>query len=127
MGRLPKTIRFDNLSPAVNKIFTKGERELTDTFERFVLHFGFKYEFCNPGKGNEKGHVEAMVKYIRNNFLLPENRIINIEHFNKRLWEMAENDRDRVHYDKKVLQSKLFEEDFNSFIMLPEKEFECVR
>src|SRR5699024_12176165 len=54
MGRVPKTIRFDNLSPAVKKIFSKGERELTDTFERFVLHYGFQYEFCNPGKGNEK-------------------------------------------------------------------------
>ena len=127
MGGVPKTIRFDNLSPAVNKIFSKGERELTDTFERFVLHFGFKYEFCNPGKGNEKGHVEAMVKYVRNNFLLPENRIINVDHFNETLWEMAEKDRERLHYDKKVLQSKLFEEDLNSFIMLAEKEFECAR
>jgi transposase len=127
MGRVPKTIRFDNLSPAVNKIFSKGERELTDTFERFVLHYGFQYEFCNPGKGNEKGHVEAMVKYVRNNFLLPENRIINIDDFNENLWEMAEKDRDRLHYDKKILQSKLFEEDFNSFIMLPEKTFECAR
>src|SRR5699024_10000503 len=127
LGRVPKTIRFDNLSSAVNKIFSKGERELTDTFERFVLHFGFQYEFCNPGKGNEKGHVEAMVKYVRNNFLLPENRIINIEHFNDSLWGMAEEDRDRLHYDKKVLQSKLFEEDLNNFIMLPEKEFECAR
>lgn len=127
MGGVPKTIRFDNLSPAVNKIFSKGERELTDTFERFVLHFGFQYEFCNPGKGNEKGHVEAMVKYVRNNFLLPENRIINVDHFNETLWEMAEKDRDRLHYDKKILQSKLFEEDFNSFLMLPEKGFECAR
>lgn len=127
MGGVPKTLRFDNLSPAVKKIFSKGERELTDTFERFVLHYGFQYEFCNPGKGNEKGHVEAIVKYVRNNFLLPENTIVNIEHFNKGLWSEAEEDRNRDHYDKKVLQSKLFEEDFNSFLMLPEKEFECAR
>ena len=80
MGGVPKTIRFDNLSPTVKKIFTKGERKLTDTFERFVLHYGFQYEFCNPGKGNEKGHVEAMVKYVRNNFLLPENTIVNLEY-----------------------------------------------
>src|SRR5690625_3355481 len=90
IGSVPHTIRFDNLSPAVNKIFSKGERELTDTFERFVLHFGFAYEFCNPGKGNEKGHVEAMVKYVRNNFLLPENRIINLEYFNETLWSKSE-------------------------------------
>src|SRR5699024_11577444 len=78
-------------------------------------------------RSSDLGHVEAMVKYVRNNFLLPENRIINIEHFNDSLWGMAEEDRDRLHYDKKVLQSKLFEEDLNNFIMLPEKEFECAR
>lgn len=54
MNSVPKTIRFDNLSPAVKKIQARGERELTDMFERFVLHYGFEYEFCNPAKGNEK-------------------------------------------------------------------------
>ncbi|WP_212967638.1 hypothetical protein, partial [Lederbergia ruris] len=47
---------------------------------------------------------------------LPENRIINVDHFNETLWEMAEKDRDRLHYDKKILQSKLFEEEFESSI-----------
>ncbi len=65
MGGVPKTIRFNNLSPAVKKIRSKGERELTDAFQRFTLHFGFSYEFCNPGKGNEKEHVDAMVKYVQ--------------------------------------------------------------
>lgn len=125
MGGVPQTIRFDNLSPAVKKILAKGERELTDTFNRFVLHFGFEYEFCNPGKGNEKGHVEAMVKYVRNNFLLPENTILNLDHFNESLWEMAEDDRNRKHYDKKVLQLDLYEEDKGMWLMLPEKRFEC--
>ncbi len=127
LGSVPKTMRFDNLSPAVKKIFTKGERELTDTFERFVLHYGFQYEFCNPGKGNEKGHVETMVRYVRNNFLLPENTIVNLDHFNETLWELAEEDRNRPHYDKNELQSILFENDLNAFLMLPEKIFNCAR
>ncbi len=127
MGGVPKTIRFDNLSPAVQKIFSKGERELTDTFKRFVLHYGFQYEFCNPAKGNEKGHVESMVKYVRNNFLLPENTILDLDHFNESLWVMAEKDRDRLHYNKDILQSELYEEDKNNWLMLPEKEFECAR
>ncbi|MRI68790.1 IS21 family transposase [Gracilibacillus thailandensis] len=127
MGGVPSTIRFDNLSPAVKKIFSKGERELTDTFERFVLHYGFQYEFCNPGKGNEKGHVEAMVKYVRNNFLLPEHTVVNLDSFNKTLWTLAEEDRDRLHYDKQVLQSRLYEEDKEHWLMLPEKRFECIR
>lgn len=127
IGGVPKTIRFDNLSPAVKKIYSKGERELTATFERFVLHYGFQYEFCNPGKGNEKGHVEALVKYVRNNFLLPENTIVNIENFNQTLWAMAEDDRNRLHYAKKILQSELFTEDLDEFLMLPEKRFNCAR
>ncbi len=127
IGGVPATIRFDNLSPAVKKIFSKGERALTDTFERFVLHYGFKYEFCNPGKGNEKGHVEAMVKYVRNNFLLPECTIINLDHFNESLWNMAKEDRNRPHYQKQVLLSELFKEDQKEWLVLPEKEFECAR
>jgi transposase len=125
MGGVPHTIRFDNLSPAVKKILAKGERELTDTFERFVLNYGFTYEFCNPGKGNEKGHVEAMVKYVRNNFLLPENTILNLDQFNETLWSMAEEDRNRYHYEKKVLQSDLYKEDQEKWLVLPEKPFDC--
>src|SRR5699024_3881638 len=127
MGGVPKTIRFDNLSPAVKKILSKRERELTDTFERFVIHYGFQYEFCNPAKGNEKGHVEAMVKYVRNNFLLPEHNLLDLDHFNKTLWGMAEKDRERIHYNKEIIQSELYEEDKNHWLMLPEKEFECAR
>ncbi|MCG1030334.1 IS21 family transposase [Virgibacillus halodenitrificans] len=125
MGAVPTTIRFDNLSPAVKKIRAKGERDLTDTFERFVLHYGFQYEFCNPGKGNEKGHVEAMVKYVRNNFLLPENTVMNLDEFNETLWKLAEQDRERPHYEKKVIQSELFKDDQENWLVLPEKNFDC--
>ncbi|RKL64763.1 integrase [Salipaludibacillus neizhouensis] len=127
MGGIPTTIRFDNLSPAVKKIMARGERGLTETFERFVLHYGFRYEFCNPGKGNEKGHVEAMVKYVRNNFLLPECTVANLDHFNKTLWRWAEEDRNRPHYKKQVLQSELYKEDQQKWLHLPEKDFECAR
>lgn len=125
MGGVPATIRFDNLSPAVKKIKSKGNRDLTDTFERFVLHYGFKYEFCNPGKGNEKGHVEAMVKYVRNNFLLPECTVVNLDSFNETLWGLAEQDRERLHYKKQGLQSALFREDEKAWLLLPEKPFDC--
>lgn len=124
IGGVPKTIRF---AQAVKKIRAKSERDLTDTFERFTLHYGFGYEFCNPGKGNEKGHVETMVKYVRNNFLLPENTILDLDQFNQTLWKLAEGDRDRSHYEKDILQSILYEEEKDHWLVLPEKEFECAR
>lgn len=127
MGGVPRTIRFDNFRPAVKKILGKGERKLTDVFERFVGHYGFHYEFCNPGKGNEKGHVEAMVKYVRNNFLLPECHIEDLDQFNETLWQKAEDDRDRSHYKKDVPIDTLYQEDCAQWLLLPEKSFDCVR
>lgn len=53
MGEVPKIIRFDSLSPAIKKVLPNGERELTEEFKRFVLHYGFECEFCNPASGNE--------------------------------------------------------------------------
>ena len=127
VGGVPKAIRFDNLTPAVKKIFPHGERELTDEFQKFVFHYGFETEFCNPASGNEKGHVESMVKYVRNNFLLPELSFSQLENLNQTFWVMAEEDRERVHYSKKELISSLFKEDKDSLFQLPEKEYECVR
>jgi len=127
IGGVPRRIRFDNLSPAVKKILPHGKRELTEGFERFVLHYGFEHEFCNPDSGNEKGHVEAMVKYVRNNFFLPERSVYHLEDLNAKLWEEVEKDRYRQHYEKKEEISQLFEEDKHAFLHLPAKEYSCVR
>lgn len=64
MGGVPKTIRFDNLSAAVKKVLPNGERQLTEEFQNFVLHYGFEYEFCNPNSGNEKGTLNKLFKQI---------------------------------------------------------------
>lgn len=127
IGGVPKAIRFDNLSAAVKKVLPHGERQMTDEFQNFVFHYGFDVEFCNPAKGNEKGHVEAMVKYIRNNFLLPEVSFGDIDQLNRTLWLLAEEDRHRLHYQKEELLSALYQEEQNAWLQLPEKPFECVR
>src|SRR5690606_34285080 len=100
---------------------------LTEEFQRFVFHYGFTPEFCNPASGNEKGHVEAMVKYVRNNFLLPELPFSDLESLNRTFWQLAEEDRDRKHYVKEEHLSALYEEDKEVLFQLPEKAFECVR
>ena len=42
------------------------------------------------------------MKYVRNNFLLPECHIEDLDQFNETLWQKAEDDRDRSHYKKDV-------------------------
>ncbi len=61
-----------------------------DQFYRFTLHYGFKAQFCNPGKGHEKGHVENKVGYSRRNFFVPEPAFDDIEVFNHGLFAAAE-------------------------------------
>ena len=59
MGCIPREIRFDNLTAAVT--LKKKNRKICEAFDRFCLHYGFKAEFCNIGKANDKGHVENKV------------------------------------------------------------------
>ncbi|WAA08928.1 IS21 family transposase [Fervidibacillus albus] len=127
IGGVPCRIRFDNLTPAVKKILPHGKRILTEGFQQFALHYGFAYEFCNPASGNEKGHVESKVKYIRNNMFLPERTIYNLEDFNRQLWEECKRDHQRQHYEKKIEIAKLHEEERAAFLCLPAKEYTCTR
>jgi transposase len=62
---------FDNLTPAVRKVLKGRDRIMQKSFERFCVHYGFRAEFCSPGKGNEKGGVEGAVKYGRHEIFSP--------------------------------------------------------
>lgn len=69
MGGVPHRIRFDNLTAAVT--LKKGDRKISESFVRFCLHYGFKAEFCNVDKANEKGNVENKIGYSRRNWFVP--------------------------------------------------------
>ena len=127
IGGVPTRILFDNMSSAVVKILPKGKRKLTTQFERFMLHFGFKAEFCNPNKGQEKGSVENKVGYKRRNFFVPVPKILNLEEFNKTLLLECENDLKRTHYTKKELITELFENDKSELNPLPKEAFHIIR
>src|SRR5690554_678417 len=68
-GFVPRKLRLDNLPAAVVKARgNQQETVFTEEFQRFASHYGFEAQACNPGKGNEKGHVENKVGYVRYNF-----------------------------------------------------------
>lgn len=71
LGAIPRKIIFDNLKPAVKEVLEGSQRILQDEFLKFKSFYCFEAEFCGPGKGNEKGLVENLVKYARNNYFLP--------------------------------------------------------
>ena len=70
-GGVPQSILCDNLKLAVARICGDGKRERTRAFTGLVSHYLFQDRFGRPGKGNDKGKVEGLVKFTRSNFLTP--------------------------------------------------------
>lgn len=60
-----KTIVYDNTRVAVGKFVGHTEKEPTDALLKLSLYYKFRFRFCNAYRGNEKGHVERSVEYIR--------------------------------------------------------------
>ena len=71
LGGVPRSILYDNTRLAVAKILGDGRRQRTRAFTELQSHFLFGDRFGRPGKGNDKGKVEALVGYARRNFLVP--------------------------------------------------------
>ncbi len=84
-GGVPKKIVFDNLKQAVKEVKKGTERILQDEFLKLKAFYAFEAEFCGPGKGNEKGLVENLVKYTRNNYFLPYLDFKGFNHLNEKL------------------------------------------
>ncbi|NHM27717.1 IS21 family transposase [Desulfofundulus sp. TPOSR] len=127
IGGVPPEIWFDNLSAAVVGVGKGEQRELTETFRRFMLHYRFEAKFCNSGKGNEKGHVENKVGYTRRNWLIPYPTVSSYEELTAELYRRALEDMQRSHYEKGVTIAELWEEDKKALLSLPATPFEPVR
>lgn len=127
IGGVPPRLRADNMTTAVAQVLEGTERVLADGFARFMLHYRFQADFCNPASGNEKGNVENKVGYSRRNFLVPVPTIEDFEAFNEALWERCEQDAQRKHYKHKMTIQKLWEDEQNSLLALPEHPYSVFR
>ncbi len=124
MGGVPTVIRFDNMTTAVTGIHSGHERELTEEFIRFALHYRFQYEFCNPSSGNEKGNVESNVGYIRRNLFVPIPVITDMDVYNRELLNRCEKLGEREHYREEGTINTLWEDDRKELLVLPKYDYE---
>ncbi|WP_353892771.1 IS21 family transposase [Proteinivorax hydrogeniformans] len=95
-GGVPRRVIFDNAKVAVKEGFGTYAKP-QDKYFSFSAHYAFELEFCNPGKGNEKGLVENLVGYSRRNFLVPLPRVSSIEELNQKLLEDCLKYREKHH------------------------------
>ncbi len=60
-----KEMVYDNMRVAVSKFIGPHEKKPTQALLQLRGHYQFSHRFCNSYRGNEKGHVERSVEYIR--------------------------------------------------------------
>ena len=116
-GGVPETLLYDNPKVAVTKILKGPYREEHQIFSSLKSHYLFDSEFCNPAKGNEKGTVENLVKYVRRNVLVPVPEISSLEELNQMLLRWCEQQRS--------LRLERWQEEARFLRPLPKIEFRC--
>lgn len=60
-----KMMVYDNMRVAVKKFVGLHEKEPTKALTKLSIYYGYNFRFTNIARGNEKGHVERSVEYVR--------------------------------------------------------------
>ena len=66
VGGVYKEVVYDNMRNVVKKFIGKTDKALNDDLIKLSMYYDFDINVTNCFSGNEKGHVEGSVKYIRN-------------------------------------------------------------
>lgn len=85
-----KTMVYDNMRVAVAKFVGRTEKEPTTALLELSSYYKYRFRFCNVRKGNEKGHVEKSVGYVRRKSFSLEDRFDSVGQANEHLLQICE-------------------------------------
>jgi transposase len=123
-GGVPQSILYDNCRIAVTKILGGNKRIKTRAFLGLQSHYLFLDKFGRPGKGNDKGNVEGLVKLSRARFMVPIPRAASYEELNARLEaQCLRRQQDKVRGSADII-AVLLQADRTAFLGLPAAPFE---
>ena len=80
-----KELVYDNMRVAVRKFTGYNKKEPTEALLELSNYYKFDFRFCNVRKGNEKGHVERSVEYVRRKSFSGEVHFLNLDDANNHL------------------------------------------
>jgi len=126
-GGVPPRISYDNSKVLVSEIIGPRERKLTDGFLKLQSLYLFREHFCRVRRPNEKGVVEGVVKYARQNFLVPVPQVKDLAELNTMLLKQCRDDLHRRLQGKGGTKSELLHEDQAAFAPLPPSRFDACR
>lgn len=124
---VPRRISYDNAKTSVSQIVGSRTRKLTDGFLQLQSHYLFAEHFCRVARANEKGVVEGVVKYARQNYFVPVPEVKDFEELNAHLYQRCTEDLGRTLRGKGATKKQLLEEERANFLALPAAPFDACR
>lgn len=84
---VPRRMVYDNMGVAIASF--AGGKQPTDALLRLERAYGFTHRFCNIRSGNEKGHVERSVEYVRRAAFCTRDTFESLEEANQWLHDVC--------------------------------------
>lgn len=91
-----KTVVYDNTRVAVARFVGHIEKEPTEALLKLSIYYKFRFRFCNAYSGNEKGHVERSVEFVRRKAFSSERTFNSLNEANVNLDEMLDKLNSRI-------------------------------
>ncbi len=85
IGGVYQTLVYDNTRVVIKKFVGPNEKEATEGLLKLSSYYNFDFRFCNARKGNEKGHVERSMEYVRRKAFCVKDRFESLEEANDHL------------------------------------------
>ena len=84
---VPRRMVYDNMRVAIRSFV--GGKQPTDALIRMKNAWGFSHRFCNIRSGNEKGHVERSVEFVRRKAFSDNDTFDSLEAANEHLYNVC--------------------------------------
>ncbi len=121
-GRVPRRLAYDNLKSAVVRVGRGRDRQLNERFVGLRSWYLFDTRFCNVARGNEKGHVENLVKRAQRTFLTPLPEVTDLEQLNAKLADDCLRELTRVDAEGRS-HAEMFAAEQERMLPLPADQF----
>ena len=125
-GGIFKTIIYDNLTTAIQKVLKGKGRTEQDSFSKFRAYYNFTPRFCNVSSPHEKGGVEGIVGYVRRNYMVPVPQAESLEELNRKLLEKCRLYGNHVIHGREHTVNEFFEHEKERLLALPHVPFENI-
>jgi transposase len=96
IGGVYRTLVYDNMKVAVKRFVGPSEKEATAGLLSLATYYQFGFRFCNVRRGNEKGHVERSVEYVRRKAFAVRDEFDDVHEANQYLGEVCSRLNGRV-------------------------------